>query len=153
MPRNAAVIPGTRGASKNCMFRAFIPIIPLCATLGACGPPAPVPSFRGERAPDTAHSTASLDGVVLGVDEVPPGDRLASGLRVRLQPRRGREVVVDLAPGWYLDRHGVRLAPSDRIRVEGSYTAGGDLILFARSVETRGNVIHLRSAEGRPLWR
>jgi hypothetical protein len=87
---------------------------------------------------------------VLGVDHVSPADQLASGVRLRVQPGSGQLVVVDLAPDWYLDRQGLRLSRSDRVRVEG--TRGSGLVLYATRVTKGGRTFELRSPAGRPLW-
>lgn len=86
----------------------------------------------------------------MGVDRTPPGDRLASGVRVTLRTS-DRPVVVDLAPGWYLGKNGLTLERSERLRVEGHGKPGS--VVYATSVEQDGKRVNLRDAAGRPLWK
>ena len=125
--------------------------VALLLALAGCGPPGG-PPYPAERAAEPAHSAASLDGSVLGVDHVAPADRLASGVRLRLQPGGASPVVVDLAPDWYLDRHGLRFARSERVRVEGS-RRGSEPVIYATRVTKDGKTVELRDpTSGQPLW-
>jgi hypothetical protein len=95
-----------------------------------------------------------LDGEVLGVDHVPPADRLASGVRLRLRPGGAEPVVVDLAPDWYLDRRGLHFGPSEHVQVEGVRRTGDNAtIIYATRVTKDGKTIELRDPEtGEPRW-
>ncbi len=121
---------------------------------GACGPPGP-PSFPAQRAAEPAHSAAAIEGEVLGVDRIAPSDRLASGVQLRVQPGAEGAVVIDLAPDWYLDRHGLSFAPSERVSVEGSRVAKrGGVVIYATRVKKGGKTVELRQpGSGEPLWR
>ena len=129
-------------------MRSLVSLV-VVAVLTGCGPPPPYPS---ERASEPAHSAASLDGSVLGVDHVTPADRLASGVRLRVEVGGASPVVVDLAPDWYLDRHGLHFAPSERVRVEGS-RHGSEPVIYATRIRKGGKTVELRDpTSGRPLW-
>lgn len=122
------------------------------AAAAACSPAvAPPPSAPEHRPAEPAHSAAQLDGEVLGVDRVPPGDQLASGVRVRLQTSASSPVVVDLAPDWYLDRQGLRFGRTERVSVEG--VRQGSSVVYATRVTKDGRTIELRDPKtGKPLW-
>ena len=115
----------------------------------ACGP---------ERAQRPAHveqpqPTLAFDGSVIGVDGQTPDRALARNVRVRMQPEKGDPVDVDLAPGWYLDEHGLRFAPEERIEVEGIQTRqSGQSVIVARKVRRGPVSVVLRDAEGNPTW-
>lgn len=109
----------------------------------SCGPPArPFPPRTGSR---------TIDGTVIGVDNRPPEEQLARGLRVIVQPEGQPKVLVELAPGWYLNRQGLHFSERDRLSIEGRSNAGDPVFLASRV--TKGKVsIQLRDASGRPLW-
>jgi len=119
----------------------------------ACGPPGP-PSYP-QRASEPAHSAAAIDGEVLGVDRVPPSDKLASGVQLRVHPAAQATVVVDLAPDWYLDEHGLTFAPSERVRVEGRRVEKkGGVVIYATRVKKGDKTLEIREpGTGKPLWR
>jgi hypothetical protein len=58
----------------------------------------------------------TVDGKPVGVDGVPPGDRLEEGAKAGTAP--------GLAPGWELDERGLRHDPKKR--VGGATDAGGE---------------------------
>lgn len=116
----------------------------LMASCAACT--SVTPALTAQRAPLT------VDGTVVGVDNRGASDQLAGGLRVTLQPAGRPTILVELAPGWYLDAHGLRFSEHDRLRVEGTPRAG-DPVLFATRVSKGDTSLSLRDNEGRPLWR
>ncbi len=131
----------------------FISIIAAAFALAACGPPEMPRPLAANGANEPAHSAASLEGEVLGVDHTAPADSLASGTRVELRPSGNHSVVVDLAPGWYLDEQGIRYSRTDRVQVEGMYIEGrGRTVLYANRVTQGGRTVELRDIQGRPLW-
>ncbi|MEB2313091.1 MAG: hypothetical protein OZ921_17755 [Sorangiineae bacterium] len=93
-----------------------------------------------------------VDGTILGADRTAPADALARSVAIRVGRPEG-ELRVELAPGWYLDRHGLRLDPEERIQVRGSRVqGGGPPTLLAQEVTTHGKSVRLRDEVGRPLW-
>ena len=109
----------------------------------SCGPP-PGP-FPPQGAPIT------IDGTIVGVDNRIPEERLARGLRVIVQPEGAPKVLVELAPGWYLNQQGLHFSERDRLSIEGRSNAGDPVILASRV--TKGTTsVRLRDAAGRPLW-
>jgi len=93
----------------------------------------------------------TIAGTVIGVDNASPEDQLARGLRVTVQPEGERKVLVDLAPGWYLNQHGLHFSERDRLSVEGRVSAG-DPVMAATRVTKGTTSVALRDAAGRPLW-
>lgn len=125
----------------------------LVALVSACGPSVP-PGGPGERGTDPARAPAAVEGEVLGVDRVTPTDRLASGVRLRLQPGASEMVVIDLAPDWYLTERGLSFARTERVRVEGSRVEhAGSIVIYATRVRKGGKTVELREpGSGKPLW-
>ena len=139
-------------ASCEVMSRVFSSIAAALA-LVACGPPQLPRPVTADQIGEPAHSAASVEGEVLGVDHTPPSDELASGTRVELRTDRAHPVVVDLAPDWYLDQRGIRYSRADRVRVQGAYVEHrGRQVFYANSVTQEGRTIELRDEQGRPLW-
>jgi hypothetical protein len=116
----------------------------LAASCAAC---APVTLARSAQ-----QVPLAVDGTVVGVDNRSPNEQLSGGLRVTLQPEGRPTILVELAPGWYLDAHGLRFSEHDRLHVEGTPRAG-DPVLFATRVSNGDTSLNLRDSAGRPLWR
>lgn len=88
---------------------------------------------------------------MIGVDQRTPEEQLRYGLRIKLQPQGSPLVVVELAPGWYLDRQGLRFFERDRLSILGSSSAG-DPVLHAQTVSKGSLTVRLRDEQGRPVW-
>lgn len=128
------------------------PLFVLLCLMGACGPPLP-PDYPAERAAEPPRAAAAVEGEVLGVDRVPPSDRRASGVQLRVHPGAEGLVVIDLAPDWYLDEHGLSFAPSERVKVEGSRVEKkSGVVIYATRVQKGTRTVELRDASGKPLW-
>jgi hypothetical protein len=125
-------------------MRGLVVALAVAAALAACaaappGPPAGTPPF-----------VRTVDGQVLGVDGVPPERRLAENLRLTL--RSGSEpVVVELAPGWYLEQRGLRFERNQSIAVDGTVDRERNLIV-ARRVRANSVSVELRDDAGKALW-
>ena len=128
--------------------RSVLALCALALAAGACAPRDGAPSSVPARQSFPAEQ--SLRGEVLGVDEVAPTEQLASSLRITLRPAGGRPLSIDLAPGWYLDEHGLRIQRRDTVEV---VATGGGTTLTARRVTKDGRMLILRDAAGRPVWR
>ena len=92
-----------------------------------------------------------MNGVVLAVDERSPAEQAEQGLRVTIQPEGSAVVQIDLAPGWYLRRQGLRLSQHDRLTVLARSGSEGP-VLRAQSVSNGIVEVPLRHADGRPYW-
>ncbi len=121
--------------------------------LAACGPPALPPPYPASRA-EAPRSNASVDGEVLGVDWTPPSAQLESTVSLVVRPSASEPVEVHLAPQWYLDEHGMRFAPGERVRVSGSgVQQSGKTVIEATRVEKGSQTLELRNSKGKPLWK
>lgn len=112
--------------------------------LGACGSPQASPG--GARA---LPPPQTIDGEVIRVTSDSSQDALASGVHLVVQPEGRHPVRVALAPGWYLDEHGLRFEPGDRVHAAGA--PSGD-VFVASDVSKGKQSVRLRDASGRPLW-
>lgn len=76
-------------------------------------------------------------------------------VRLVLAAERERWVVL-ASPGWFWESSGLRLAPGDPVRVQGSKTFGADsaLYLVAREIWSSGDqtAVVFRDSRGIPLW-
>jgi hypothetical protein len=128
------------------LLRIVVSLVELALSaqlVAACGPITPVIAPSG--------APLSVDGTVVGVDQRSPGEQLAGGLRVTLQPEGQPKVLIDLAPGWFLDQHGLHFSEKDRLSVEGSSRVGDPVVVATRV--TKGTTsVTLRDAAGHPLW-
>jgi len=120
-------------------------LVCLMACTVSSGPARPAGDAAGAR----GHEPAHIEGEVLGVDEVPPGDRMAGNVRVQLS-LRGKPIDIVLAPGWYLDEKGFKLERHRRVQVVEASREGSAII--ARSIHLDGRLLELRDAEGKPMW-
>jgi len=142
----AQLAPRKAMNERCCLSRVAVSLasVLLVARLAAaCAPITPALAPSG--------APLSIDGTVVGVDQRSPSEQLASGLRVTLQPEGQPKVLVELAPGWFLDQHGLHFSERDRLSVEGTSRAG-DPVLFATRVTKGSTSVTLRDPAGRPLW-
>jgi hypothetical protein len=94
----------------------------------------------------------TVDGRVLGTDaRHPPSPE--TNVRLILQPDGEAPIVVDLAPGWYLDQRGIHFSEQERLQVEGYREQREDDSRFVvRRVRRKDQVLELRDEAGRPYW-
>jgi hypothetical protein len=93
-----------------------------------------------------------LEGVVSSVERPSPDDSKAY-VHVVLTPSDRNPIRLVLAPGWYLDEQGLRLAPNDSLRVEGRHTQeGGAPAFVVRRLERGERAYELRDAREQPKW-
>jgi hypothetical protein len=131
-------------------------LLVLLAAVG-CGPPTGPPPFdirEHHNIPPEHTLPTTADGEVLGVDRQSPGRELTEGLSVRLRADGDQPIVVQLAPGWYLEENGIAYRPSERLSVRGKRSGPvGNQVLIATEVRSGERWITLRDEQGRPLWR
>ena len=110
--------------------------------------PAPTPNPAHEVRP-----VGTLEGRVTAINRafLQPGTGETAVISLRLAG--DPPIVVQLAPGWYMDERGLHFSREDRITVTGSQThKANEIEVLAHEVK-KGNVhLLLRDAEGRPLW-
>jgi hypothetical protein len=64
------------------------------------------------------------------------------------------DVAVHLGPSWYLDKHGLSIAPGNRVEVRGSrITLQGKPAIIAAEVKKGDQSLKLRNDDGLPVWR
>ena len=103
-----------------------------------------MPPTSGHAPPETARSSATLAGEVLGVDGHSPETHMAQSVRLRLLTDSG-EVQVELAPAWVLDEKGLNFVPKERVRVKGKKTVkAGEPIFEAQTIERDTKIHKLR---------
>jgi hypothetical protein len=103
----------------------------------------------------------TLSGEVISVEQVHgkgwgrgKGGRGGSyGVHLVLKSDK-EEVAVHLGPNWYLDKHGLTVAPGNRIEVRGSrITFEGKPAIIAAEVKMGDQSLKLRNEDGLPAWR
>jgi hypothetical protein len=104
---------------------------------------------RGTNAP-LHPANYSVDGRVMGVDEVPPEQSLAQTVRITITTD-DKPVVVELAPGWVLDERGLHFGREDRVEVQGKLREDGSVL--AHQVRSRNAQTVLRTDDGSPTWK
>lgn len=123
---------------------AMLALVLSCAPSRQAGP--------GDRAARRPPPVWTVDGRVLGVERSVP-DSPATYVSIVVQPDREQPVRVELAPGWYLDRRGLRFSEADRVQVEGRRERrDGGAVVVARRIRTSAGVVELRDADERPAW-
>jgi hypothetical protein len=128
----------------------------LCLAAVGCAPavgPQPFDIREGQFVPAEYSQPTTADGEVLGVDRQSPSRELAEGLTVRLRAGGADPVVVQLAPGWYLEQNGIGYGPSERVVVRGRRAQrAGSPVFVATEIQSGDRWIPLRDEQGRPLW-
>lgn len=132
------------------MFHRVCCLLVLLPLASACQPPP-------RRIPDPysqpqAGSPSTLQGVISSVERPVPDDSRAY-VHVVLTPFDRRPVRLVLAPGWYLEEQGLRLAPDDSLRVEGRRVVGdGGEAFVVKRVHHRDRDYDLRDDHDQPKW-
>lgn len=130
------------------MARPFL--VALAAVLFACAPS--LQTGPGDPAARRPPPVWTVDGRVLGVERSVP-DSPATYVSIVVQNDRDETFRVELAPGWYLDRQGLRFSEEDRVQVEGRRESrDGGTVIVARRIRSGASVIELRDADERPAW-
>jgi hypothetical protein len=95
-----------------------------------------------------------VEGTVSRNDRLPSPEERLSEVAVITLHASGEPIRVELAPGWFLDEHGLKYSPEDRLLVTGErIEQNGESRLVASEVEQGGVRLRLRDEQGRPLWR
>jgi hypothetical protein len=124
-------------------------LVPLLLAL-SCSVSGEIPAGGPQRAAPSPVYTA--DGRVLGVERASP-DQPASYVQLVVQADGKTPLRVELAPGWVLDKHGLKFSEQDRVRVTGkTEVRGGNSVLVANRIEKGDQSLELRDASGQPVW-
>jgi hypothetical protein len=121
------------------MSRCFSLVCGLCAVIVACA------GTAGPVAQPPAHEppTYMADGTILGVERSSPEDPVTH-VHLVIQPTAGTPVRVDLGPGWYLDKHGLRFSKNEHVEVEGRRESrAGESVIVAGRVRKDGKTVEI----------
>lgn len=143
-------------------FRTWVPIavtvMVLAAVAAAAQPPGPAAGggggkgARAGRVYDPA-TVETVSGEVVRIDRVPGRGGRSHGVHLLLKTAT-EEIAVRLGPAWYIDKQPMRLAPKDRVEVQGSRVMlGGTAAIIAARVSKGSEVMQLRADNGVPAWR
>lgn len=120
----------------------------LVAVTASCRPMFPMPP----RELAAAGDPVATQGIVSSVERPRPEDSQVF-VHVVMTPGDQRPIRLTLAPGWYLDREGLDLAPNDAIRVEGNRAMrAGEPEIVVRRVYKGDRSYILRDERSRPVW-
>ena len=94
----------------------------------------------------------TIAGEVLAVERITPMIVMSYGVHIVLQT--GTDTLsVHLGPGWFIENQDVKLAPRDKIEIQGSrITFEGNPAIIAAEVKKGDDVLMLRDAGGYPVW-
>ncbi|MFI5394336.1 MAG: DNA-binding protein [Candidatus Binatia bacterium] len=100
----------------------------------------------------------TVSGEVVSVEEIHGkgwGGGRGGGYGVHLILKSDQEeIAVHIGPSWYLDKHGLSIAPGNRIEVRGSrITFQGKPAIIAAEVKKGDQSLKLRDDDGLPAWR
>jgi hypothetical protein len=125
-------------------LRRSLIVLHACAGIACASSPTSAPPAA------TAVPVYTVDGRVLGTESTAPPAADAS-VRLILQPDGQAPMVVEMAPGWYLDRRGLHFSEQERLSVDGR-REGPDSSFVARRVRQGELIVDLRDDNGQPLW-
>ncbi|MFZ5452879.1 MAG: hypothetical protein ACOZF2_13565 [Thermodesulfobacteriota bacterium] len=76
------------------------------------------------------------------------------GMALVLDTKSRGQVLIHLAPVWYLERQDFELKPGDEVHIKGmcEKEKDGKLGVVAFELTKGGYVLHLRDSQGRPNW-
>jgi hypothetical protein len=100
--------------------------------------------------PQTVETVA---GEIIKVDKLVPIRGMHRGVHLLLKTQQPEPLAVHLGPEWFMDRQGFALKPGDKVEVRGSrITFDGKPAIIAAEVTKDGKTLHLRDANGVPVW-
>jgi hypothetical protein len=119
----------------------------LIAVLASCKPSLPMPD---PLAPGPV--AAGVEGIVSSVERPRPEDSQAY-VHVVITPREQQPIKLVLAPGWYLDRQGIRFGPHESVRAEGRRVLeDGEPRIVVRRLHQGSRSYVLRDDNEQPAW-
>lgn len=117
-----------------------------------CSASACTVSERGVESPRGHSDVVRVEGTVSRVDELPSPEEHLRQVAVVTLHASGAPVRVELAPGWFLEQHGLLYTPEQQLSVVGERVAGDDARVIAREVQQGDVRVRLRDEQGRPVW-
>lgn len=95
---------------------------------------------------------ATITGTIESVQSMPAGAGGRGGMHLMLRADAG-VIEVDLGPAGFITTSGFDFAKGDQVTVIGSKIArNGQDAVIARQVTKGDKVLHLRNAQGIPVW-
>jgi hypothetical protein len=127
-------------------FVRFTGAVALLAIAFGCQPRVP-------RLPDgpIAERRVSAQGSVISVERPRPDDT-QTYVHVLIAPADSQPVRLILAPGWYLDRQGLRFEPNQKVVVEGRAARDGEPGIVVERISSGQRSYRLRDEQAKPLW-
>lgn len=124
--------------------RLLLPLLLGCQPLPPTAPPP-----LGQPSPNGSMVT---EGVISSVERPRPEDA-QTFVHVVMIPADKQPIRLVLAPGWYLDEHGIRFDPQQSLRVEGRRTVeNGTPTIVVRSLQQGERSYILRDEQEQPAW-
>jgi hypothetical protein len=95
----------------------------------------------------------TMCGVVERADMESPWENIGSGLMLTVHTRDQEQVRAHVAPGWFVDQAGIKVAPGDEVTLTGSMVgAAGEEAMMVRELQIEEQQIRVREADGIPVW-
>jgi len=96
------------------------------------------------------QTVKAVHGKVVRVETTTHGNW--HGVHLQVKTESGT-IPVFLGPSWFIDNQTTKIQPNDEVEISGSQiTVNGHKALIASKVRTNGEVLDLRTANGRPFW-
>jgi len=94
-----------------------------------------------------------ISGQVVSIETSAPMPGMAPGMQMLVQTDDGKNTRVQVGPTWYLERQDLDVKENTRVQITGARAEiDGQPVLMAREVQSDGQVITLRDAQGMPMW-
>lgn len=98
------------------------------------------------------RTLATISGEVVGVDTITPLKGMSYGVHLILKTEK-ETISVHLGPAWFLQRQDVKIAPGDKIEIQGSrITFQGKPAIIAAELKKGEEILKLRDDNGFPAW-
>lgn len=94
-------------------------------------------------------------GTIKEVREVTPLPGMSPGIALVVEDRDDEEILVHLAPRWYVDQHPAGLRPGDAVKVKGTWAEidGEDVFMAAKVKQGEFEEYKVRrTRDGMPFW-
>jgi hypothetical protein len=127
-------------------------VVWLSSAIMACQPrPFPPELPRHPNGP-IADASVSTRGLVVSVERPRPEDS-KSYVHVLISAEDRQPIRLILAPGWYLDQHGIRFEPEQAVTASGKRAVhGGQPSIVVERISTSQGTLLLRDEQDHPVW-
>ena len=122
----------------------FLPLLIACQPM-----PPRIPSPFGQ---PTADAPMTTQGIVMSVERPRPEDSQAF-VHVVITPADQHPIRLVLAPGWYLEKSGLRFEPRETVEVRGKQVVqNGESSIVVQTVRQGDRNYVLRDEREQPTW-